>query len=148
MGTEFVRPRTMGDCPVCGQKVTSMSMERERIMVSSCSGHYEPDPNWRYVDHAGHVHTYDNADKMRMDVLEKAEDWEHDEGSQEFYPNGDIVCRHCGELIEPGTVYHPPSMYPQSIPGLAHFVVGPCRHEITPEQYEEMTAHFREDVDA
>lgn len=62
----------------------------------------EPDPNWRFVDAAGHVHT--RAEDGGYPTLKPRTDGEYwCETCCDFHEDYVSVCKLCGEVVVPGS---------------------------------------------
>lgn len=118
----FLRVDHTIKCPECGRYVDEVITESNPIEISTIGP--IPDPDWRYVDMAGHVHRYDNEAKMRRYYVDLTCDDGYDIGHNE--------CIHCGEWIVPGTKPSPP--YRQYIAGPMTTRLKPCGHLVPPEQ--------------
>lgn len=93
----------------------TLRIERESIDVSSWG--QERDPNWRYVDAAGHGHFYDKGYPTLSEVTETMVD--PDDGD-EWQAHVRWECPHCGEVIKPASR---PSMGDSTVPGMKRYYV-------------------------
>jgi hypothetical protein len=117
-----------------------LSIETDMIeMPPALLGHHTPDETWTFVDTNGHEHRWDPSYSTLDQIAES--DWIDVDGDEH---NGDswFVCRECGEVIEPATIYHPPSPWMTYLPGLKHayLIHNGQRIEITLDQYERLAA--------
>lgn len=83
----------------------------------------EPDPDWRYTDHQGHEHYYDDGYPTLERIVVNTW-WCVD--CHEHHDDVALACRICGEQIEPGT--QPPSPYPTFVQGTTTWTVEVDRH--------------------
>ncbi len=76
---------------------------------------YEPDPEWWFVDPAGHVHAYDAAGAVP--TLIRQTRLRHDEDG-EPYTTSWLACLDCGANVEPGTRRVPGPEYREGPPSV------------------------------
>lgn len=109
VGQAFVNGKPLLNCEV--------HVEVEQIDVTTMT---EPDPNWTFIDAAGHFHAY--TKEFALPTLKRVEvyvDADQVEGLDEDYDEDDYAivelhCRICDENIVPGTR---PTMGSKSVPG-------------------------------
>lgn len=91
----------------------------EMIEVSECLGHTERDETWEYEDLAGHRHTWNSNTWTR---IQDESNWFDSDGMEH---NGDHhnECLACHEHLVPGTIYFPPSLFRQFIPGMTTYTL-------------------------
>ena len=116
----------MGRTTVSGDFGT-LRIEREWIDVTMMGGNWKYDPDWEFVDRAGHTHWRFDA---RFPTLVWVVDDVHYHDGDEC-ADGHLACSLCFEPIEPGRV--PASSF---IPGLVSYYLD--GEPIPPEQAEEL----------
>lgn len=98
--------------------VTEISYEQDMVDVTML---HEPDPDWVFVDAAGHEHRW-RGDWRKADLptLVFVRDDDHgDECGCERCPSYHFECRQCGQRVDPETMPSPERRY---MPGLARLV--------------------------
>lgn len=81
----------------------SLRIEQDFIDISQP---FEPDPEWNYVDTAGHFHSWDMCgEKPKLPTLRYVEDIP---GTGEYPPYGHYECIRCGAEVAP--VHRPVSI--------------------------------------
>lgn len=89
--------------------------EQELIETTCWS---RPDPDWHYVDRAGHAHDSRRELLVRVkDDPNESDSW-FDADGEEWNASTHLECRLCGEHIEPRVIGDP---YQTHIPGPVHF---------------------------
>ena len=106
---------------VNGQPVETMALEMERDMIDmTCP--IEPDPNWAFIDAAGHFHA--RSKKGTLPTLEMKREYvscpDSAEGCCDGYDDTWLECVLCHEKIVPGTR-----------PGQRSSISGPMHWRIT-----------------
>lgn len=127
MGVKFTPSRAI-TCPHCGMLALSLEVNTDQIYAPSLGGQ-ERDPNWRFVDSHGHVHTYQNQEKMWEWVVDYSY-W--CDFCRDDHDAGEFRCKHCGDEVTPGTRKE---MNPY-IAGEEHRTLQPCGHELSIEEFE------------
>lgn len=97
----------------------TLEVETEWIDISSGFGSLEPDPDWHYVDLAGHEHSHTSESFKRIQVEENWFDQDGIEHNGRYH----FECKGCGEWIVPGTRYVPPDFARRQIPGMIHYIL-------------------------
>ena len=107
----------------------SLTIERNAIEVPP-SFLPEPDPDWTFIDAAGHAHYSDDGyptlERVVVDTWWCADCHEHHDDEA-------MACRVCGERIRPGTLA--PSPFSRRMPGTETWAVEVDRF------YEQGTEH-------
>lgn len=81
-----------------------LEIEVERIEVTT--GLPQPDPNWSYIDHAGHEHAYGQPGPFRdryPTLVERAGEPYWCDDCDDEHVDTWLECPLCGEKIAPGT---------------------------------------------
>ena len=80
-----------------GHITINVERDYEIVWVSE-----EPDPDWIFVDAAGHEHRWRGETVQAMPTVERVVtglEWSED--LQEFEEVAELRCRRCGEVVEP-----------------------------------------------
>lgn len=103
----------------------------ELIEVTSLSD--RPDPAWRFVDAAGHEHTYvDQTYPTLVWVVDQEDYVVIEDGYPEEYPGeGHYECGECGEVVTPAQIG--PSPYREFVPGVVSYFLDD--EPITEDEY-------------
>lgn len=105
----------------------SLSIDTDMIDVTSDRDSYKPDPEWEYVDKAGHWHAFTSDGKHP--TLERYEKPVPCDGSCGGVCGGEGTtetryrCRACGKRVKPYFVVDVPAFTPQRIPGRTSWCV-------------------------
>lgn len=75
------------------------SREELPMLMSPCK---VPDPDWRYVDKAGHGHFWKKTALPTLKWVVTGKTWIGDEYGGEEIELGEFRCKLCDEVIEPG----------------------------------------------
>lgn len=115
-----------------GPYTLSMDVEHQTILVQN-----EPDPDWRYVDLAGHGHFRSNiGDHYPTLKWAETDPGGMDSDGEEWPPTGHHECRHCGEHIVPGARLGRPQ---QIETGRTFTITGPeGSRRITQEEFDSI----------
>jgi hypothetical protein len=107
----------------------SYVVEVDAIEVTGFS--MKPDPNWTYLDRAGHLHDHSRA--LLITVQDNPDDppFYFDEDGEEYNAPDHLECSICHEHIDPGLI--PPSPYREFIQGMTRYYRD--GEPITPEEY-------------
>jgi len=98
----------------------TLEIIRETVDVTSAYAS-KPDPDWTFTDAAGHQHYYNkNETGGPHPTLEWKPDMVHCADCHEDEDRGGLVCKICGEEIQPGFV---PDPGPHVIPGLVSYLI-------------------------
>ena len=93
----------------------SLRVEVDRIDATTWGP--ERDPQWRFVDGAGHGHFYDKGYPTLHEVTETMVD---PDAGDEWQAHVRWECPHCGEEIRPGRIQ---SMERTTVPGMKRYFV-------------------------
>jgi hypothetical protein len=98
----------------------SISWEREEVPVATMHPTQVPDPDWRFIDKAGHGHFWKKDKLPTLKWVVTGKTWVGDEYDGYEIELGEYQCKNCGEAVEPKKR----SEYgPTSIPGLTTFTI-------------------------
>jgi hypothetical protein len=96
------------------KKPWTLEVKQDVSYVETMGGD-EPDPNWRYVDEAGHEHTYaatgDHYPTLR-EVIGPSYWCDTCRDEHEDYEATYRECVQCGERITPATIFRGPHRFP------------------------------------
>lgn len=110
-----------------GPRAGSLSIETELIDTTMAGPSYKPDPEWTFVDKAGHFHAFTHDGFLP--TLERYEKHLNCDGScagvcsDEGYTETRYRCRICRKRVKPAYVVKVPGGLPQSMPGLTAWTV-------------------------
>ena len=92
-------------------RVEKFSIDAELITPEFLDPPRELDPDWRFVDDKGHLHSFDTIGiTLKEQIIGSWYCEEHDEVHEEY----GYLCASCGQEIEPG-----------KRPGKVHPIIGP-----------------------
>lgn len=113
----------------------SVSIERDMISVDIMARVRVPDPDWRYIDKAGHGHFWKGKKLPTLKQVVVGTQWVGDEYDGDEYDIKEWWCKLCSEPIEPGMREETPA----PIPGQTWVTVtiGDEDYVVSPEQYAE-----------
>jgi hypothetical protein len=94
----------------------NLEVRRDTIRIDSLA-HSEADPNWTYIDQAGHGHFYGPGYPTLNEITETA--YDPDDGSK-YQVHLHWECRHCREVIVPARRF---TSGRSTIPGLTRYLV-------------------------
>ena len=97
-----------------------LEVEHEVVEIRFATTPMEVDPDWRYVDEAGHLHAYVDGKTPTLEWVVDRTWWCEDCG--ENHEDGHLACKVCREEIEPGrkpgpSVQHRPGRVSYSLCG-------------------------------
>jgi hypothetical protein len=110
-----------------GPFVGTLNIETERIDITMAGPSYKPDPEWTYVDKAGHFHAF--TEDGKLPTLERYEKHLNCDGScagvcsDEGYTETRYRCRACGKRVKPGYAVKVPGGAQQFMPGRTSWTV-------------------------
>lgn len=111
----------------------NLEIVSDSIETTSLGG-WEPDPNWSYIDAAGHVHTWKSKSFRWVKDDPNAPDFWTDADGDEHNADTHAECKKCGEHIEPATRWRPGDTFSTFIPGPVRYLLDGV--EVTKEQAE------------
>lgn len=87
----------------------TLRIEQEHIDVTTLGDNWKYDPDWTYVDQAGHHHLYDPEGQRQRGATFPTLAWWIDDiwyasDGDGPYDDGHLCCSLCYEPIQPGTV--------------------------------------------
>ena len=96
----------------------TFSKETDEVFVGTFGG-LEADPDWNYVDKAGHIHYAAKESFVDYPTLEwYVDSIEYCDDCREDHEEGHWVCPLCLETIKPGK--RPEQQY---VPGMTHYKI-------------------------
>ena len=117
-----------------GPYLGRLTVETDRIDVTSLYDSHKPDRAWTFVDPAGHFHAY--AADEKLPTLEPYAVHISCDGACGGYCEGYTErhhrCRACGAEVKPGYVVDVPACTPHSIPGRTSWAVAVAAREEPP----------------
>ncbi|MFD4740594.1 hypothetical protein ACFWNQ_25000 [Streptomyces virginiae] len=112
-------------------------LEIERDMIQVSTGLPQPSKSWKTTDSQGHEHAYaDGPDRYPTLRVEGRTFWCPD--CHEEHEETRLVCRLCGERVDPGTYI---DTSPQYLPGRTSYLLN--GEPITKERAEELLAEAK-----
>jgi hypothetical protein len=97
------------------------------------------DPDWKFVDKAGHGHFRKKKDLPTLEWVVTGTQWVGDEYGGDEYEVGEYRCKVCAEVVEPGTKMETPKP-----------IMGPVTVKITidGETFQLTESRYAESVEA